>query len=58
MVDSQKRLGYRIVNPNDPPHVPRRMEAIDPDFQRDAERILRDLSRKWRDEDSLALSTL
>lgn len=34
---SGPRLGYRVINPHDPPEVPRRMEPIDPEFQRRAE---------------------
>lgn len=50
MLDSQRRLGYRIINPDDPPEVPRKIVAIDPEFQADAEVILRELSIKWREQ--------
>ena len=36
---SGPRLGYRMINPHDPPEVPRRFEPIDPEFQRRAERL-------------------
>lgn len=32
-------LGYRMINPHDPPSVPRRFEPINPVMQRRLERL-------------------
>lgn len=48
--DIDAELGYEIVNPDAPPDEPKLFRAPDREFQRRAEKTLREWSDEWRSE--------